>query len=130
VLKNSNALAASSAIAAIQDNGIKIEKCYGNNVKGSNTTPKGTFTISDKRFKAEGFVAKSSDPEINGALMGPVVLVYDQNRSLYVHGGGYRASVKKNALPTTHGCIRLQDNQLVAMYDKIEAGSTKIVIGN
>lgn len=97
--------------------------CNPYNVKGSHTTPEGTFILSNKRYNKNGIFSKET-----GANMGTRAITYDSSRGLLIHGSGTQE--KDARFPNTYGCIRMKNADLAAIYDKVKEGETQLIIKN
>ena len=101
---------------------VNGQNCIEANIAGSHTTPKGTFLISEKRYNPNGLISRESPH----SSMGTRALVYDGSRGLLIHGSGTEA--RNRALPPTWGCIRMKNEDLAAIYDKVQVGKTVLII--
>ncbi|GIW67198.1 MAG: hypothetical protein KatS3mg096_066 [Candidatus Parcubacteria bacterium] len=100
---------------------INGKNCNEKNVPNSHTTPKGSFKISGKRYNPNGLVSLES-----GASLGTRALVYHQQRGLLIHGSA--TEEKNRSFPETWGCIRMKNEDLAAIFDKVRVGTTILKI--
>lgn len=104
---------------------VKLMNCMPSNIKNSNTTPKIDVSASSGKLKvkkcpASGCISGSS----SDANMGPYILIYDENRGLYLHGK-LPDVASKERVPQTHGCIRFHNGTMAALYPYMTKGVSK-----
>lgn len=107
--------------------------------EGSNKTPTGTFDIGQKiGHEAElGTVFKgrlplgpwnSSEPTENDLILSRILWLHgreDHNantreRYIYIHGTNQEHLIGQ---PASHGCIRMRNEDVADLFDKVEAGT-------
>jgi len=100
---------------------VRDRKCNPHNIKGSHTTPEGTFILTNPRYNENGIISKETR-----ASMGTRAITYDSSRGLLIHGS---ATAERDArFDPTYGCIRMKNADLAAIFDKVNAGQTKLII--
>jgi lipoprotein-anchoring transpeptidase ErfK/SrfK len=117
--------------------GFRVEKSYSvATAKPGFTTPDGLWTIWDKRVDPTwynpaldtwGANLPAVIPGGPGNPMGPRAIYIDAPGLIRIHGTSDDASIGRYA---SHGCIRLHNEDVIDLFDRIEVGEHVLVVGS